>query len=179
MTVDDLAEWELVIGCVLGERDAFRRLVMDYTDAVRTGALRAIRNCKVAVSCTADDLVQEFFTDVFTDSRAVLGNFDPLRGPLRPWLTEVAFRRCAKMLRSKAVRWPGRMGRTEAADLTSIADQHGANENLIDEILRLLPQFSVRSQDVLKARLGMEPFTRRFAARGEHRRVSVVSVTES
>ena len=96
----------LVLDCILGNRDALWKLVWDCTAAVAAGAAKALAQAPGPVSADPEDLVQQFFLEVFTDPWSLLKGFDA-RGPLAPWLAKVAFHRCSHMLRSHDLRWPG------------------------------------------------------------------------
>ena len=116
LTEREIAEWKIVIGCLLRERDAFRRLATQYMDAVQAGAQKAIHACKGPVSGTVEDLAQEFFADLFEDPPALISNFDAMAGPFRPWLTRVAYHEIAPLkkrplARSNGPRRTSRLGR--------------------------------------------------------------------
>lgn len=148
-------EIALVVGCLLGEQDAFHELVSRYAALVHAVATTVLAHTAKDVSLDADDLAERFFVDVWQAPQAILGNFDPLRGGLSTYLKNVATHRCQKALRSRRVLWPVRRPRHDAAMLEQIPARSSTEFDPNRFIARLLEKLSATSRGLIEARFGL------------------------
>lgn len=86
---------ELAARVASGDRDALAELFEDFGGAVKTIALRVLRD-----EALAEDVVQ----DTFVGFWKAPGKYDPERGALRSFLLTIAHRRAVDIVRSEEAR---------------------------------------------------------------------------
>jgi RNA polymerase sigma factor (sigma-70 family) len=148
-------EIALVVGCLLGERDAFNGLIRRYAQLVHAVAVEVLRNAHKDVTADADDITQELFEDVWRSPWEVLGNFDASRGGLATYLRTVANRRFTKRLQSHEISWPVRHPRHDEATLEHLPAHTTTQFDAEKLVNRLLKTLSDRSRGIIRARFGL------------------------
>jgi RNA polymerase sigma factor (sigma-70 family) len=155
----DLGERELVAGCIRGDAAAWGELDARYRPVVYAGVARALRHGSgVQFSCTAEDLVDEFFADVFARPSAMLGRFDPTR-PLAGYLKTAAYHNALKRLRSSRFRWLGRMRTLTPRDHDYVPDHRDRDRpDLADQLDGWLRDLDEQSRWIIHAYFGLDSF---------------------
>jgi RNA polymerase sigma-70 factor (ECF subfamily) len=110
-TTIDPSDEELMRALASGREEAAGPLYARYAPIVLGMAAQALDRP------TAEEVVQDVFVAVWKKA----GRFDPARGPVRPWLLQIAHHRIANELRTRSRR-PRTEPATDGERLTSLAD---------------------------------------------------------
>lgn len=122
-----------------GNNDAFRQLVTDYQQRVRSTALSMVQDMEVA-----EDLTQEVFVTVYRSIGAFNG-----KSALSTWIYRITVNKCLDYLRSRESRkknglWPTGSGETtnEAGDFIhpGITAERRELSILLYKTIKLLPE---------------------------------------
>ena len=110
-TIESLSDEALLRAIASGESEAIGPLYARYAPTIFGMATPALGRA------AAEEVVQEVFVAVWTGARS----YDASRGPVRPWLLQIAHYRIANELRRRRRR-PERAGKEEDAGLARISD---------------------------------------------------------
>lgn len=152
----------LVQRCLEHDRQALGRLAVTYAAAIRAGSRKAKSFAMSAVSCSVEDLMQEFLADLVGRPATILAGFDRCRGALAPWLTVASLRHATRALRS--ARWCAPLGRRVPLREKLRSDCHesaaaGSDGTRLLELDRAVDELSDASKYAVRAHYGIRPFS--------------------
>src|SRR5262245_40457728 len=107
----EASDEELMRALVAGSEDALRPLYARYAPLVFGLAAQTLERA------TAEEIVQDVFLSVWKNAR----QYDTARGPLRPWLLQIAHFRILNELRRRSRR-PQRAPDPEGEQLDALVD---------------------------------------------------------
>ncbi len=110
--MDDLTDQELMLALAAGQEEALAPLHRRYAALVFNLAAQSLD------LAAAEEIVQDVFVAVWRSART----YDPARGPVRPWLLQIAHLRVLNELRRRGRR-PAMVPDPEGAVLGSVPDQ--------------------------------------------------------